>query len=81
MEEREQGETAPGSVFRAAGRGINAENATGMKLAYHTLNLAKRLYDQAATQATKDRIAHGFMRDDAEIVLEEMKRKLEGERE
>lgn len=50
-----------------------------MKLAYHTLSLAKRLYDQAATQETKDRIAHGFMRDDAGIVLEEMKRKLESE--
>ncbi|WP_179090110.1 hypothetical protein MHI37_06860 [Paenibacillus sp. FSL H8-0548] len=52
-----------------------------MKHAYYTLQLAKQLYDRANTQESKDRIANGFMRKDAEIVLEEMKRQLEGERE
>lgn len=49
-----------------------------MKFAYHSLQLAKSLYDRAETQEDKDRIAHGFMQNDAAIVLEEMKRQMEG---
>lgn len=49
-----------------------------MKFAYFTLYLAKRLYDKAATQEAKDRIAHEFFKKDAELVIEEIKRAMEG---
>lgn len=48
-----------------------------MKFAYHALKLSKSLYDRAETQEERDRIANGFLRDDADIVLAEMKKKLE----
>lgn len=50
-----------------------------MKFAYCALKLSKSLYDRALTQKERDHIANGFFREDAAIVLAEMKKKLEGE--
>ena len=71
MEERKQGETAPGSVFRAAGRGINAENATGMKHAIYAVKTFLTDCKELAHHGKLNRMIH-FIYEELPLIYEEM---------